>query len=108
MRDLGDHAAGLRRIDQFGHPADLVELEPDQRFALVMRPAYWAADLLYLDGFFCVAHCVLRNIQSATAASASTSRRRACSAETLTLRRAATDRGESCRLSASNVARTTL
>src|SRR5579883_1792224 len=46
--------------------------------------------------------------QSTDACSASTSRRRACKVETFTLRRAATERGESWCLSASKVARTTL
>jgi hypothetical protein len=45
---------------------------------------------------------------SVAAASASVSRRRACSDDTLMLRRAATARGESCRFKASKVARTML
>src|ERR1700694_361669 len=34
MLNLCDHAANRRGVLQFGHPADLVELEPDQRRAL--------------------------------------------------------------------------
>src|SRR5579883_80811 len=48
------------------------------------------------------------SIQSAAASASAPSRRRACRAETLMLRRAATERGESWCLSASNVARTML
>src|SRR6516162_4281615 len=113
MRNLGDHAARGRRVDKFGDAADLVELETDQRFALGVIPAHRAADLLDLDGLAGVLvrsraiHHVLPPSQSA-GCSASTSRRRACSAETLTFRRAATVRGESWCLSASKVARTTL
>src|SRR6185312_1722578 len=113
MRDLGDHAARCRRVDQLGDAADLVEPETDQRLTLGVIPAHRAADLLDLDGLAGLLvrsraiHWLLPPSQSA-GCSASTSRRRACSAETLTLRRAATVRGESCRLSASKVARTTL
>jgi hypothetical protein len=45
---------------------------------------------------------------SVAAASASVSRQRACSDDTLMFRRAATARGESCRFKASKVARTML
>ena len=45
MRDLGDHAARRRRIDQFGDAADLVQLQADQRLTLGMLPAQRAADL---------------------------------------------------------------
>src|SRR5271163_3661797 len=116
MRHLGDHAAQGRRVDKLGDAADLVELETDQRLTLGMIPTHRAADLPDLDGLagmlFCRAihraiHGLLPPSQSA-GCSASTSRRRACSAETLTLRRAATVRGESWCLSASKVARTTL
>jgi hypothetical protein len=54
MCDLGDHAASLRRVRQLDDAADLVELEPDQGQALVIRPAYRAANLL--DGYSCHAH----------------------------------------------------
>jgi hypothetical protein len=51
----------------------------------------------------------VRNLgYSVAAASASVSRRRACSDDTLMFRRAATARGESCRFKASKVARTML
>src|ERR1700692_1450239 len=109
MGDLGDHAAGVRRIDELGHAADFVELETDQGLALAEVTARRAAGLPDCDGLASVLigiHDLLR--AQSTAASASTSRRRACRVETLTLRRAATERGESWRLSASNVARTTL
>src|SRR5271165_2079209 len=96
MGDLGDHAAGCRRIDEFGDAADLVELEPDQGFALGVDAARGARSLPHLDGFtrvFLGVHGALRAYS--TDASASASRRRACSADTLMLRRAATERGES-------------
>src|SRR6516162_179469 len=110
--DLGDHAAGLRRIDQLGDTADLVEPKPDEGFALRMIAAHRAAGLPHFDGLACPFGAIHwrapRALDQSAGASASTSRRRACSAETLTLRRAATERGESWRLSASKVARTTL
>src|SRR5581483_6733211 len=102
VRNLRDHAARRRRVRQFGHAADLVQAQADQRRALIVLAADRAAGLLDLD---------LRghDFASYSLASASPpSRRRACKAETLTLRRAATERGESCRFSASKVARTML
>src|SRR5579863_65391 len=109
MGHLGDHTAGRRRIDEFGDAADLVELETDQGFALGVNPSRCAAGLPDFDGFSRVLVGVHGMLHPQSAgASASTSRRRACNVETLTLRRAATERGESCRLSASKVARTTL
>src|SRR5579871_3935494 len=45
----GDHAANLGGIAQFGHPADLVELQPDQCRALRMVAADRAAGLLDFD-----------------------------------------------------------
>jgi hypothetical protein len=58
---------------------------------------------------FVVAFGEVRNLgYSVAAASASVSRRRACSDDTLMFRRAATARGESCRFKASKVARTML
>src|SRR5262249_1322289 len=47
--DLLDHAANGRRIRQVDTPADLVELQPDQRRTLRVMPADRAAGLLELD-----------------------------------------------------------
>src|SRR6202040_3499620 len=47
--NLGDHAANRRRVLQLGDPADLVELEADQRRSLRVMPANRAAGLLDLD-----------------------------------------------------------
>src|SRR5690349_2551489 len=107
---LRDHAAGRRRIGQLRHPADLVEPQPDQGFPLAVVAARGAPGLLNLDGLAgTLAHSLLHHPLYSTACSPSApSRRRACSADTLMLRRAATERGESCRLSASKVARTML
>src|SRR6266567_3899340 len=49
MLNLCDHAANRRRILQFGNPADLVELQPDQRRTLRVMAADRAAGLLELD-----------------------------------------------------------
>src|SRR6202171_664158 len=49
MLNLGDHAANRRGVLQLGHPADLVELEADQRRALRVVAADRAAGLLALD-----------------------------------------------------------
>src|SRR5690349_24422341 len=49
MVNLLDHAAHLSRIRQLGDPADLVELQPDQRRALRVMAADRASDLLDLD-----------------------------------------------------------
>src|SRR3954470_22795443 len=112
MMDLGDHAAGRGRIRHLGDAADPVQPEPDQGLALSVMTANRAAGLLDLDGLCAVGHGALpvrSTDQSATcSASAPASRRRACKVDTLMLRRAATARGESWRLSASNVARTML
>src|SRR5262245_28365085 len=102
---LGDHAAGHRRIGQFLHPADLVQAEPDQGLALNEMAPRRAAGLLDLDGLGFLGH---RAAPYSVAGSPSPSRRRACRVETLMLRRAATERGESCRFNASKVARTML
>src|ERR1700720_3908327 len=47
--NLGDHAANRRRVLQLGDPADLVELEADQRGPLRVVAADRAAGLLDLD-----------------------------------------------------------
>src|SRR3954470_6495303 len=49
MLNLADHAANLRRILKLGNPADLVELEADQRRTLRVVAADRAAGLLDLD-----------------------------------------------------------
>src|ERR1700722_14943185 len=101
MLNLCNHAANRRRVLQLGNPADLVELETDQRRTLRVMAAYRAAGLLDLDHLCGLGHrhnsekresafC----IYSATT-SASPPTRRDCSVDTLMLRRAATERGES-------------
>src|SRR5947209_10977362 len=94
--NLGDHAAHRRRVLQLGNPADLVEFQADQRRALRVVAADRAAGLLDLDRLCGLGH--RRNsrnaIYSATT-SASPPTRRDCSVDTLMLRRAATERGES-------------
>src|SRR6202049_912367 len=49
MLNLRDHAANRRRVLQLGDPADLVELEADQRRPLRVVAADRAAGLLDLD-----------------------------------------------------------
>src|ERR1700716_1900994 len=49
MLNLCDHAANRRGVLQLGDPADLVELEADQRLALRVVAADRAAGLLDLD-----------------------------------------------------------
>src|SRR3954452_3861176 len=49
MLNLADHAANLRRILKLGNPADLVELQADQRRALRVVAADRAAGLFDLD-----------------------------------------------------------
>src|SRR3954470_11589489 len=109
MLNLADHAANRRRIRKLGNPADLVEVEADQRRTLRVMAADCAASLLDLDRLCGLGH--RRELQigcySATA-SASPPTRRDCRVETLMLRRAATERGESWCFSASKVARTML
>src|SRR5262249_37112197 len=110
--DLGQHAAGLRRIRQLRDAPDPVEAQSDQRLALGVMAADRAADLLDFDRLVGLAHVVLParliRVQSAACSPSPSSRRRACRVDTLMLRREATERGESWRLSASKVARTML
>src|SRR5437879_574631 len=118
MPDLGNHAAYGRRVGHLDGAADAIKPEPDQGLPLFVTAPDRAADLFDRDGVFAGRrrfahdHCPRRErvprFQSAAAASASTSRRRACRVETLMLRRAATERGLSWRFNASNVARTML
>src|SRR4051795_11972663 len=49
MLNLADHAANFRRILKLGNPADLVELEADQRRTLRVVAADCAVGLLDLD-----------------------------------------------------------
>src|ERR1700709_528920 len=126
MLNLGDHAANRRRILQLGDPADLVEFQADQRRALRVVAADCAAGLLDLDHLCGLGHrdnskrLILawrdligkpvstfpdHAIYSATT-SASPPTRRDCSVDTLMLRRAATERGESLCFSAAKVAGT--
>src|ERR1700731_2082082 len=101
MLNLGDHAANRRGIPQLGDPADLVELEADQRRTLRVVAADRAAGLLDLDHLCGLGH--RHNSEKARQApvvysattSASPPTRRDCSVDTLMLRRAAPARGES-------------
>src|SRR5262245_61095456 len=107
--NLGDHAAGLGCIGQLGYATDAVEPEPDQGLALSVVASHWTPDLLDLDRLaVALAHGDLQHsaVHSTACSASPASRRRACRVDTLTLRRAATERGGSWRLSASNVART--
>src|SRR3982074_12480 len=102
-----DHAANRRRVLQFGDPADLVELEADQRRTLRVMAADRAAGLLDLDHLCGLGHrhnssaksslaCPVRSCPALGDYSATTSAspptRRDCRVETLMLRRAATER----------------
>src|SRR4051794_14010090 len=94
--NFGDHAAHGRGILQLGDTADLVEFEADQRRALRVMAADRAAGLLDPDCPCCLGH--RHNSESccySATTSASPPTRRDCSVDTLMLRRAATERGES-------------
>src|SRR6202158_512532 len=100
MLNLCDHAANCGRVLQLGDPADLVELEADQRRTLRVVAADRAAGLLDLDHLCGLGH--RRNSESAESAccysattSASPPTRRDCSVATWRLGRAATEGGES-------------
>src|SRR5580692_8134462 len=115
MLNLCNHAANCRRILQLGGPADLVELEADQRLALRVVAADRAAGLLDLDRFCGLGHRlelrsapIKRGCCYSATTSASPPIRRDCNVDTLMLRRAATERGESWCFSALKVARTML
>src|SRR4030088_1801555 len=101
MLNLCDHAANRRRVLKLGDPADLVELEADQRRALRVMAADRAAGLLDLDRLCGLGHRLdsvtreMRGLFYSATASASPPTRRDCSVETLMPRRAATERGES-------------
>src|ERR1700680_4826912 len=101
MLNFCDHAANPRGVRQLGDVADVVELEPDQRRALRGVAADRAVGLHDPDRLCGLGHRLelrkareARVVYSATA-SASPPTRRDCSVDTLILRRAATDRGES-------------
>src|SRR6202140_3245204 len=100
MLNLRDHAANFRGVLELGDPADLVELEADQRRALRVVAANCAAGLLDLDRLCGLGHrhnsvTRERRVDYSVTTSASPPTRRACSVDTLMLRRAATERGES-------------
>src|SRR5581483_1718271 len=99
MPDLVDHAARLCGIRQFGDASDAIEAQADQRLPLIVMAADRAAGLHDLYGLVGRAHvssCAGARLRYSDAASASPpSRRRDCSVDTLMLRRAATERGES-------------
>src|SRR6185295_3154115 len=102
MFHFADHAARHRGIRHFYDAPDLVQPEPDQGLALGVLAPLRAAGLLDLDALACHdrhSDCHLpsredHELQSATT-SLSTPVRRDCNAETLILRRCATERGES-------------
>src|SRR6266702_2514166 len=84
MLNLCDHAADRRRVLQLGDPADLVELQSDQRRTLRVVAADRAAGLLDLDRLCGLGHRLqlrkareARVVYSATA-SASPPTRRDC------------------------------
>src|SRR3979490_3271301 len=100
MFNLCDASTKRRGFLQLGDPADLVELEADQRLALRVVAADRAAGLLDLDHLCGLGHRLeLRKAREARVFSATPSAspptRRDCSVDTLMLRRAATERGES-------------
>src|SRR5271165_6930085 len=110
VRHLADHSTHRRRVRQLRNTPDPIELQSNQGLTLGMFAADRTSNLLHLDGLASLgflAHEHSRN-HSVTACSPSLSRRRACSAETLMLRRPATERGLSWCLRASKVARTML
>src|SRR5215468_10056838 len=109
MRDLGNHAPRRRRVLKLADAANAIKSEADEGLALVVAAPDRAAHLLDRYSLLPRRHGELRKLRhSVAAASASVSRRRACSDDTLTFRRAATARGESWRFKASKVARTML
>src|SRR3954454_9444445 len=97
MLDLRDHAAGRWIVRQLRHTPDAIEPKPDQCLALAMMPPRRTAGLLDLDNLVALAHfelpARLHAPQSAAWSPSPPSRRRACSADTLMLRRSATERG---------------
>src|SRR5271157_387738 len=105
MRDFRDHAAHGGGVLQHRRAADLVELQADQGLALLGRTADGAARLDDGD-FLRFSHGSV--LPQPSVDSVSPPGRRACRTETLRLRRAATERGESSCFSASKVARTML
>src|SRR4030088_3840403 len=96
MLNLCDHAANCRGVLQLGDPADLVELEADQRRTLRVVAAERAAGLLDLDHLCGLGHRHNSEKRGRVGYSATTSAspptRRDCRVDTLMLRRAATER----------------
>src|SRR5579862_7750166 len=64
--DLGDHAAGRRRVGHLGGASDPVELEPDQGLALGVVAANGTADLLDGDLLVGFAHSGLPALSRTT------------------------------------------
>src|SRR6476646_5433235 len=106
VRDLGDHAAHRRRVLKRRAPPDAVETEPDERLALLMRAANRAAGLLDDDCLACH-DCASRSAYSRFGFSAADLAAR-LQRRDLEIAAGGDGRGESSRLSASNVARTML
>src|SRR5262249_51175821 len=59
-RNLGDHAADVRRIGTFDDAPDPVQSEPDQRLALAVMAADRTPDLLNPDHLVVVVHLSIR------------------------------------------------
>src|SRR2546423_15609451 len=104
MLNLGDHAANRRGVLQLGDPADLVELEADQRRTLRMVAADCAVGLLDLDHLWGLGHRrnserreKMRLVVYSVPTSASPPTRPDCSVDTLMLRLAAPQPCESWR-----------
>src|ERR1019366_4258316 len=102
MRHLGDQAAHGRRILESPAPPDSGQAQADEGLALPIGTSGGAPGLLDGDG---LGRRHLDASPHASTASASVPWRRDCKVETLSVRRAATARGESSRPSASKVAR---
>src|SRR5665213_968134 len=58
VADLVDHAARRRGIRQVLDPADLVQAQPDQGFALIVATPQRARHLFDLDGLLFLSHCL--------------------------------------------------
>src|SRR3712207_5026458 len=84
--DLFDHAANRGRVFQGRGPMKLVELEPDQRLALLGLAADRGSDLLDGDGLAAgsgrIGHGRLPHASAPAASPSPASRRRDCSVDT--------------------------
>ena len=107
VADLVDHAAHGRGVLQRAPAADLVEAEADQRRRWIAGRRIGLPICSTVMVLSAIGQASLGS-QASTAASASMSRRRAWSVDTLMPRRAATPRGLSSCFRASKVARTML